>query len=56
MTNSAKFAHYAPGLVGRSVHFAGLAQCVQAACSGRASRAVPPWLRVEAGADAAGLS
>lgn len=44
MTNSAKFAHYAPGLVGRSVHFAGLAQCVQAACSGHAGREPPPWL------------
>lgn len=44
MTNSAKFAHYAPGLVGRSVHFAGLAQCVQAACDGRTSRTAPPWL------------
>ncbi|MDR6727885.1 cis-3-hydroxy-L-proline dehydratase [Delftia lacustris] len=55
MTNSAKFAHYAPGLVGRSVHFAGLAQCVQAACSGRASRAVPPWLCAKAGADVSEL-
>lgn len=44
MTNSAKFAHYAPGLVGRSVHFAGLAQCVQAACEGRTDRGTPQWL------------
>lgn len=44
MTQSAKFAHYAPGLVGRSVHFAGLAQCVDAACTGRTDRMPPPWL------------
>lgn len=46
MTHSAKFAHYAPGLVGRSMHFAGLAQCVQAACEGRTDRATPQWLRM----------
>lgn len=46
MTNSAKYAHYAPGLTGRSVHFAGLAQCVQAACEGRTDRATPQWLRM----------
>lgn len=45
MTPSAKFAHYAPGLVGRAVHFAGLAQCVEAACTGRTDRTPPPWLR-----------
>lgn len=44
MTNSGKYAHYAPGLVGRRVHFAGLAACVEAACSGRASAALPAWL------------
>ena len=31
MTNSAKYAHYAPGLVGRRVRFAGLSDCVEAA-------------------------
>lgn len=44
MTNSGKYAHYAPGLVGRSVHFAGLGDCVAAACSGMASRQIPAWL------------
>ena len=44
MTNSGKYAHYAPGLVGRRVHFAGLAACVEAACSGQASTALPAWL------------
>lgn len=44
MTNSGKYAHYAPGLVGRSVHFGSLADCVAAACTGRASTQSPPWL------------
>lgn len=30
MTNSAKYAHYAPGLVGRRVHFGSLRECVEA--------------------------
>lgn len=45
MTNSGKYAHYAPGLVGRSVHFASLAECVEAACSGQASGRLPRWLQ-----------
>ncbi len=45
MTNSAKYAHYAPGLVGRSVHFASLADCVEAGTTGVARRALPHWLR-----------
>ena len=36
MTNSAKYAHYAPGLVGRRVRFGGLADCVEAASRERA--------------------
>lgn len=44
MTNSGKYAHYAPGLVGRRVHFAGLAACVDAACNGRVDAALPAWL------------
>lgn len=44
MTNSAKYAHYAPGLVGRSVHFACLADCVEAGTRGFASRVLPNWL------------
>lgn len=45
MTNSGKYAHYAPGLVGRSVHFASLAECVDAACTGVASGRLPTWLQ-----------
>lgn len=44
MTNSGKFAHYAPGLVGRKVHFASLAECVDAACNATASGRLPAWL------------
>src|SRR5690606_13010488 len=44
MTNSGKYAHYAPGLVGRRVHFASLAECVDSACTGQASGRLPKWL------------
>ena len=44
MTNSGKYAHYAPGLVGRQVHFGSLAACVEAACSGRNPQQMPAWL------------
>ncbi|WP_336331463.1 aconitase family protein [Pseudomonas putida] len=44
MTNSGKYAHYAPGLVGRKVHFGSLADCVQAACTGAWQQQVPHWL------------
>lgn len=44
MTNSGKYAHYAPGLVGRKVHFGSLASCVEASCSGRWLRGVPEWI------------
>ena len=40
MTNSAKYAHYAPGLTGRAVRFGSLAECVEAAC-GADERATP---------------
>ncbi len=48
MTNSGKYAHYAPGLVGRKVHFASLAECVDAACSATASGRLPLWLQTAA--------
>lgn len=48
MTNSGKYAHYAPGLVGRRVHFASLAECVDAACSATASGRLPQWLQAAA--------
>ena len=43
ITNSAKYAHYAPGLVNRRVRFNTLASCVDAATSARAAPP-PPWL------------
>lgn len=45
MTNSGKYAHYAPGLVGRGVHFASLADCVEAACTATAIDHPPQWLQ-----------
>ena len=44
MTNSGKYAHYGPGLSGRQVHFGSLADCVDAACTGRAKGELPAWL------------
>ena len=44
MTNSGKYAHYAPGLTGRAVRFGSLRDCVEAACSGRAPATAPAWL------------
>ncbi|MDS7595691.1 aconitase X [Agrobacterium tumefaciens] len=44
MTNSGKYAHYGPGLSGRAVRFGSLAQCVDAALTGRATSRLPSWL------------
>ena len=44
MTNSGKYAHYAPGLTGREMRFGSLADCVAAASSGRAPQKLPAWL------------
>jgi len=44
MTNSGKYAHYAPGLSNREVRFGSLEQCVAAATSGKAPSAPPPWI------------
>lgn len=44
MTNSGKYAHYAPGLSGRVVRFGSLGACAEAAISGRARAALPDWL------------
>lgn len=52
MTNSGKYAHYAPGLVGRRVHFASLAECVHSAITGIASGRLPVWLQAAAMAEA----
>ena len=44
MTNSGKYAHYGPGLSGRSVRFGCLADCVEAAVTGRVAKKLPDWL------------
>ena len=44
MTNSGKYAHYAPGLSGRDVRFGSLADCAEAAMTGTAPAEPPGWL------------
>ena len=44
LTNSAKYAHYGPGLTGRLLRFASLADCVEAAVTGRLVHRVPDWI------------
>lgn len=44
VTNSGKYAHYAPGLSGRTVRFAGLAECAKAAVEGHLAAGLPDWL------------
>ncbi len=44
MTNSGKYAHYEPGLHGRSIRFGGLAACAQTAKSGISANVMPDWL------------
>lgn len=44
MTNSGKYAHYGPGLSGRTVRFGSLADCVKAATEGRVPAGLPDWL------------
>ena len=43
MTNSGKFAHYAPGNTGYSVQYGSLADCVESAVTGRLARAEALW-------------
>jgi predicted aconitase len=43
MTNSAKYAHYGPGLLGVDSVFASTEECVASAISGRVVRAEGPW-------------
>jgi predicted aconitase len=45
MTNSAKWAYYAPPALGASVTFADLATCLDSACAGRALTGDEPWHR-----------
>ena len=44
MTNSGKFAHYAPGNTGYAVQYGSLADCVESAVAGRLRRIDPIWL------------
>jgi cis-L-3-hydroxyproline dehydratase len=44
-TNSGKYAHYGPPAVGKDFHFASLAACVEAACTGAIDMTPPRWLR-----------
>lgn len=44
MTNSGKYAHYAPGLSGREVRFGSLADCAETARTGVAPASLPAWL------------
>lgn len=44
MTNSGKYAHYGPGITGRSFHFGSLSACVEAACTGSNMRRLPVWM------------
>ncbi|QPM92504.1 cis-3-hydroxy-L-proline dehydratase [Pseudooceanicola algae] len=48
MTNSGKYAHYAPGLSNRAVRFGSLAQCAETATTGLAPAAPPPWIAAPA--------
>lgn len=43
MTNSGKFAHYAPGNTGYAVQYGALAECVESAASGRLLRDETLW-------------
>lgn len=44
MTNSGKYAHYAPALSRRAVRFGALAHCAEAALTGRAPDVPPAWI------------
>ena len=45
MTNSGKYAHYAPALTGRRMRFASLDDCLKAACGVEIDPQPPLWLR-----------
>jgi hypothetical protein len=44
MTNSAKFAYYTPGLLGRKIAFGSLEDCVNSAIAGEIIRDESRWL------------
>jgi predicted aconitase len=43
MTNSAKYAYYAPGLLNTQVVFGGMEDCVRSAVAGRVERRAAAW-------------
>ena len=43
MTNSGKFAHYSPSLIGHEVVFGSLSECVESAVAGRVVRDPEAW-------------
>jgi predicted aconitase len=43
MTNSAKFAYYAPGLLSKEITFGSLKDCVRSAIEGRVIRDETLW-------------
>ena len=43
MTNSAKYAYYSPGLLGKRVAFGGMEDCVRSAVEGRVVRDESLW-------------
>lgn len=43
MTNSAKFAYYSPGLLGKQISFGSLEDCVRSAAAGRILREESAW-------------
>ena len=45
MTNSAKFAYYAPGLLGKKIAFGSLEDCVNSAVAGQIIRDETLWMR-----------
>jgi predicted aconitase/predicted aconitase with swiveling domain len=44
VTNSGKYAHYGPAVLGKPVFLAGMAECIEGACSGSVNLAAPDWL------------
>jgi predicted aconitase len=44
MTNSAKFAYYTPGLLGRQITFGSLKDCVESAVAGKVVRDESLWI------------
>lgn len=43
VTNSGKYAHYGPAVIGKPVYLASLSACVDAACTGSIDLTMPEW-------------